>query len=119
MPIATFALALLLTQQPAPGTEVPVIKAGLGSCGADFTVKDTDGKAVYAAAVHVRVRYGVMSLKRMDLEVSTNSDGKATVDGLPAKSKLLVYDIQKDGKKATAEQSVIDTCQAKHAITLK
>ena len=50
------------------------------------------------ATVHVRIRYGFMSLKRMDLEVGTNSDGKARVEGLPEKARPLVYDITKDGR---------------------
>ena len=112
---------VLLTQQPAdaPKLEVPVLKGGLGSCSADFTVKDQDGKPLYGAAVHVRVRYGVLGVKRADFEVGTNSDGKARFEGLPTKAKLLTYDIQKDGKKATAEQDVAKTCEARYDVVLK
>ncbi len=120
--ITTLALAAaLLAQQPAdpPKPEVPVLKAGLGPCSADFIVKDADGMPVYAAAVHVRVRYGVLGIKRSDLEVGTNSNGEARIEGLPEKAKPLVYDVQKAGKKATAEQNVATTCNAKYTLTLK
>lgn len=122
MIIATLALAAALAQQPAAETQKPdlaVISARLGSCAADFTVKDADGTPVYAATVHVRVRYGFMSLKRMDLEVGTNSDGKARVERLPEKGKLLAYDITKADKKAAVEQDLATTCQATFDVALK
>ena len=122
MLISAFALAAaLIAQQPAEPAkpEVQALKAGLGPCSADFIVKDADGMPVYAAAIHVRVRYGVFGVKRMDLEVGTDSNGEARIEGLPDKAKLLVYDADKAGKKATAEQNVVTTCAAKHTLTLK
>ncbi|SRR6266545_2794359 len=122
MLIAILALAAgLLAQQPAgtPKPEVAVLKAGLGPCSADFIVKSADGMPVYAAAVHVRVRYGAFGVKRSDLEVGTNSNGEARIEGLPEKAKPLVYDVQKSGKKATAEQNVSTSCTAKYTLTLK
>jgi hypothetical protein len=119
----TAALALVLTalvqQPPAAPVEIPILKAGLGSCAADFVVKDAQGVPVYGAAIHVRVRYGVLGVKRADLEVGTNSNGQARIEGLPAKAKPLAYDIQKDGRKATAAQNVADRCEAKFDIELK
>ena len=119
--IAPLVIATGLIQQPpaTPKSDLAVINARLGSCSADFTVKDADGKPVYAAAIHVRIRYGFMSLKRMDLEVGTDSEGKAKVEGLPNKAKPLVYDISKADKKATAEQDVVRTCNATNEIALK
>lgn len=122
MLITAFVLAAgLLAQQPAdaPKLEVPVLKAGLGACSADFIVKDADGMPVYAAAVHVKVRYGVFGVKRADLEVGTNSNGEARIEGLPEKARPLVYDVQKAGKKAAAEQNVESSCNAKFDLTLK
>jgi hypothetical protein len=122
MIIATLAVAAALAQQPAAETQKPelaIISARLGSCAADFTVKDADGKPVYAATVHVRVRYGFMSLKRMDLEVGTNSDGKARVEGLPEKGKLLAYDITKADKKAAVEQDLEISCHKVFDVSLK
>ena len=114
-------LAAVLSQQPAeaPKPELPVLKAGLGGCAADFTVNSVDGKPVYLAVVHVKIRYGAMALKRMDLEVSTNAEGKARIEGLPAKSRTLVYDIQKDNKKIIAQQDVTKECQKAHNVTFR
>lgn len=122
MLIPTIALAVVaLSQQPAepPKQELPVLKAGLGSCSADFTVTDAGDKPVYLAVVHVKIRYGAMGMKRMDLEVSTNADGKARVEGLPAKARPLVYDIQKDNKKVIAQQNVAKECQKTHTVVFR
>jgi hypothetical protein len=122
--IATIAVAAVsLAQQPAAtGTARPdlaVISARLGDCSADFTVTDSDGKPVYAAIVHVRIRYGFLSIKRMDLEVGTGADGKARVEGLPPKARPLTYDIWKDDKKASVEQDLSSHCTASYEVELE
>lgn len=122
MLIAVMMLAAAFAQQPAatPELEIPVLDAGLGGdCSADFTVKDAEGKPVYAAAIHVRVRYGFLGIKRADLEVGTNSDGKARIAGLSTKSKPLVYHIEESERETTAEQDVKTNCQATFEVTLK
>jgi hypothetical protein len=122
MMLITIALAALaLAQQPsdAQKPELAVLKAGLGPCAADFTVKDADGSSVYGAIIHVRVRYGFMNIKRADLEVGTNSEGRARVEGLPDKAKPLVYEIAKDTRKMTVEQNVASMCQGTFDVTLK
>jgi hypothetical protein len=98
--------------------EVPVLNAKIGTCSADFTVKDASGAPIYLALVNVRVRYGAMNIKRMDLEVGTNSDGLARITGLPSKAKPLTYEVTKGDKKATVEQDVAKTCEAKLQVTL-
>ena len=60
MLLALFLLTAFLVQQAAelPKPEVPALKAGLGTCAADFVVKDADGKPVYQATIHAKIRYG-------------------------------------------------------------
>jgi len=85
------AIALLLIAglglPTAKAAEVPVIKGELGPCTADFTVTDSANKPLYNAKIHVTVRYGFLSKRKTDLEVGTNNDGKARVEGLPDKVK--------------------------------
>jgi hypothetical protein len=117
-----FALALLVpAQQPAETAkpDLATISARLGICTADFTVRDAAGMPVYAATVHVRIRYGVLGLKRMDLEVGTNSEGKARVEGLPRGGRRLTYDITKDKLKTTVEQDLTTNCHAMYTVSLK
>jgi hypothetical protein len=88
--IAEIALLLLVAGLGLPtakAAEVPVIKGELGPCSADFTVSDSANKPLYDAKIHVTVRYGFMSKRKTDLEVGTNSDGKARIEGLPNKVK--------------------------------
>jgi hypothetical protein len=88
--IAEIALLLLIAGLGLPtakAAEVPVIKGELGPCSADFTVTDSANKPLYDAKIHVTVRYGFMSKRKTDLEVGTNSDGKARIEGLPDKVK--------------------------------
>ncbi len=71
----------------AQSAEIPVINGNLGPCTADFTVTDNGNKPIYDAKVHVTIRYGFMSKRKTDLEVGTNGDGKARMEGLPNKIK--------------------------------
>ena len=118
---ALFLLTAFFVQQAADQakSEVPALKAGLGTCAADFVVKDGDGKPVYQATIHSKIRYGALSVKRMDVEVSTNDEGKARIEGLPTKAKPIVYDIEKAGVKTTAQQDVATGCLASLQVTLK
>lgn len=100
-------------------TDATVIDAKLGPCSADFTVTGADNKPVYDASVHVRVRYGAFGVKRMDLEVGTNSDGKARVAGLPSKAKPLAYDISKGDTHASVTQDVAVACRATYDVMLQ
>jgi len=118
--ITALLFAAALAQAPEKAPDVTVMKAALGgSCSAEFTVKDDAGKPVYGANVHVRVRYGFMGVKRADLDVGTSSTGKARIEGLPDKAKPLEWEIQKEAKRASAEQLVEDNCNAKFDVTIK
>lgn len=122
MMTAAFVLALTIAGAQAPDPPKPdlaTISARLGMCTADFTVTEAGGKPAYAATVHVRIRYGFLSLKRMDLEVGTNSDGKARVEGLPLGGRRLVYDVTKDSRKTTVEQDLTTNCHATYTVALK
>lgn len=123
---AVLVLNLALAQEPAAATappqqapELAVIDAKLGDCSADFTVTGPDGAPIYAASIQVRIRYGFMSVKRMDLEVATNSDGKARVAGLPKKAKPLTYEITKGDLKSTVSQNVETKCTGAYDVALK
>lgn len=99
--------------------DVPVVDGGLGSCRADFTVKDGSGKPIYNARIHVIIKYGFLNKRKAELEVGTNSDGKARVTGLPnLPKKPLEFSI----KSGTVEKTVIDdpsdNCNATFDVTL-
>lgn len=110
-----FAGGLLAAQSP----QIPVVDGGLGSCRADFTVKDGSDKPIYNARIHVLIRYGFLSKRKTELEVGTNSDGKASVTGLPAMPKKPLEFTIKSGtvsKNITDDPS--DHCNAQFDVTL-
>jgi len=120
----TLVLALLLTlpalaQTPDPHS-IPAVDAAIGPCSADFTITDTDNKPVYAAKLKVRVAYGFMSVRKLDLEVGTNVDGKARFTGLPDRLKHGLYFEASEGERtANAFDDPAKTCQAQFTLTLR
>ena len=83
----TILLTTLTHASPVDPKTVPVVDGAAGPCTADFTVTDPSSTAVYAATIKVHIAYGFMYARKLDLEVGTNSDGKARFTGLPDRTK--------------------------------
>ncbi len=99
--------------------EVPVVRADIGPCSADFTVTDSESKPIYDAKIHVQVRYGFLSKRKTDLEVGTNSDGKARIEGLPEKAKKpWVFQIRHEKLSKSVAQDPASDCHASFAVAL-
>jgi hypothetical protein len=58
-----------------------------GPCSVAFTVTDIKGAPIYDARIRVHIAYGLMGVRRLDLEAATNVDGKTQFKGLPEKVK--------------------------------
>jgi len=119
--LATFFLcgagAQSLAGNPA---DVPSVSGGMGPCTADFTVVDASNKPIFDAKIHVKVKYGFMSKRDTDLEVGTNSDGKARMEGLPEKLKKppMEFTIRSgDATKSVTNDPAAD-CHPTFAVTL-
>ena len=111
-----FLCGALLAGQAA---QIPVVDGALGSCRADFTVKDDSDKPIYNAKIHVLIKYGFLNKRKTDLEVGTNSDGKASVTGLPNMPKRpLEFSIKSGTVEKTVTDDPSDTCNAKFDVTL-
>ncbi len=118
-------LALLLLtvaaaqDKPSVANKVPVISGDLGSCSAEFTVTDTKLKPIYNAKLEVELRYGFASLKRTNLEIYTNIDGKARVEGLPESSRRpIAVTASFEGRKTVVVVSPEEKCQGKYQAIL-
>jgi hypothetical protein len=100
--------------------DVPSASAGMGPCTADFTVVDASNKPIYDAKIHVKVKYGFMSKHDTDLEVGTNSDGKARMEGLPDKLKKppMEFTIQHGDATKSVTQNPAANCHPTFAVTL-
>ncbi len=107
------------TGRAAPA-DVPAVNAGLGPCTADFTVTDGAHRPLYNATVSVTVKYGLLGLRTMDLEVGTNSDGKARVAGLPSKVRKhpLGFVISYGDRVKSTEHYPAVNCNARFDVVL-
>ncbi|HEY6183023.1 MAG TPA: hypothetical protein VIW67_12305 [Terriglobales bacterium] len=119
--VGLFAAAQTSDQMSASDAhKVPVIDGAAGSCSVDLTVT-ADSKPVYAAKVKVHIAYGFGGLHKLDLEASTNVDGKVKFTGIPAKVRRssLEFEAAKDQLSGTLIYDPSTECQAKHDIALE
>ncbi len=99
--------------------EVPVVDGKVGSCQASFTVKDEAGKPIYNATIKVTLKYGLFNKRRMDLEIGTNSDGKARIVGLPdSPRRPLEFQITSGTVSKSVEDDPSTNCNAVYDVTL-
>ena len=100
--------------------DVPSVSAGMGPCTADFTVVDAASKPIFDAKVHVKFKYGFMSKRDTDLDVGTNSDGKAHIEGLPNKLKKppLEYTVTSAGMTKLVTNDPAADCHPYFNVTL-
>jgi hypothetical protein len=100
--------------------DAPSVSAGMGPCSADFMVVDASNKPVFNAKIHVKVKYGFMGKSDSDLEVGTNSDGKARIEGLPKKVKKppLEFSIQGGGATKSVTNDPAAECHPYFNVTL-
>lgn len=112
-----FAGGMLAAPQMGP---VPQVNAGIGSCTADFTVSQGANQPLYNAEISVRIAYGFMGVKKMDLKVGTNSEGRARFVGLPEKVHKPPIDfvVQAKGLTKTVHDWPSVTCQARYSVII-
>jgi len=110
----------IFSQTSAPDPHaVPSLDGGIGPCTADFTVVDSAGAPVYAAKIKVHIAYGFMNVRKLDLELGTNADGRARVTGLPDRIKHGLYFHASEGDRTgEAFDDPANTCKAQFTITL-
>ncbi len=100
--------------------QVPVVDGEAGPCSAEMTVTDVAGKPVYAATIRVHVSHGFLGIRKTDLEIGTNADGKAKFIGLPKdRDEALEFHASKGRQKGTALAYPAKNCEAKHFIVLR
>jgi hypothetical protein len=108
------------TSAAADPKSVPVVDGGIGTCSADFTVTDANGAPVYAAKIKVHIAYGFMYLRKLDLEVGTNADGKARFTGIPDRVKHgLYFEASEGDRTAEAFDDPSTTCKNQFTVVLR
>jgi hypothetical protein len=118
----SLVLAAFLVCGAAPRTaqqDIPSVDGGLGACRAGFTVHDGSGKPIYNAQIQVTIHYGLFNLHKTDLEVGTNSNGKAKFTGLPNFSKKpLDFQIKSGNVSRNFSDDPSTNCNAVFDVTL-
>ena len=101
-------------------TDVPSVSGGMGPCTADFTVVDASNKPIYDAKIQVKVKFGFMAKRDTELEVGTDNDGKARIEGLPDKIKKppMDFTITSGSATKTVSNDPAANCHPTFAVTL-
>jgi hypothetical protein len=122
LPASLLSVFVLLAGRAQAQTPVPPpneISADLGSCSAEITVLTPDQKPVYAAKMQARIQYGLMGVKRLDLEAYTDAQGHLKITKLPEVLKKPLYiHLQKDDKEQIVTFRPETNCQAKLKVVL-
>lgn len=129
IPLIVFALVLstfATTQENSsaadskPSNNVTSLNAGLGPCRVEFTVTDANAKPIYDAKIITTIRYGAFGVKRTEVEVGTNSEGKALLTGLPSLPKRsFTFGVSKGELSTTYPYNSLAGCNQKAMIVLK
>lgn len=96
------------------------ISADLGSCSALITVTGADSKPVYGAKISARVQYGVLGVKKLDLEAFTGVDGQVRLNKLPDSLKKPVFiHVSKGDNEQLVEFNPNKRCHATFPVQLQ
>jgi hypothetical protein len=110
------------TAQTAPAqtaSQVPKIDGGIGACTAHFTVRDGANKPLYNAQITVELRYGFLNKRKTDLQIGTDSNGKADFTGLPNfPKKPLEFHIKSGTVSKTITDDPSTNCNATFDVTM-
>ncbi len=114
--------AIVFSQEPKAepkpgGTE---ISADLGSCSAAFHVTNMVGKPLYNAKIRTQIRYGFLAKRKLDLEVATDSAGKAIFTKLPNELKRppMTFSISYGSDTAELSYDPATNCRATYEVPL-
>ena len=122
VPVLLFWLSSAAARIAVPQSQaVPAeISADLGPCSALIAVTGTDSKPIYGAKITARVQYGVMGIKKLDLEAFTGPDGKVKITHLPESlKKPMVIHVDKDDKGEQVEFQPAKRCHATFDVQLR
>jgi hypothetical protein len=126
--LAVLIMATLLVLFPQSGsaqtaptaTAQAEISADLGTCSALIAVTGVDLKPIYGAKITTRIRYGLMGVKKLDLEAFTGTNGQIKITNLPEvlKKPMYIY-INKDDKQEIVEFKPDVHCHATFNVQLR
>ena len=105
--------------QSNPSEKVPEISGNLGGCSVEVRAIDSAGKPVYGAQVSVHMRYGFGGFHRLDLQIGTNSDGRARFVGLTERARMpLSFYADYHGRETVVPVDLRQNCHQKQDATI-
>ena len=112
-----FAGWIHAASQSAP---VPQVNADIGPCTVDFTVSQGVNQPLFNAEISVRIAYGFMGMKKMDLKIGTDSEGRARFVGLPERvhNPPLDFVVKAKGLSKTVHYWPSVKCKARYAVVM-
>jgi hypothetical protein len=102
-------------------TAEPVVNANLGPCRVDFTVSQNTNRPLYNAQISVSIAYGFLGMKKMDLQIGTDNEGKARFVGLPSKvhNPPLTFVIKYNGRTKNVDYWPQVQCRARYSVIME
>ena len=122
LPLTLLSLLIAAPHIAAPQSpsEPAEISADLGPCSALIAVTGADSKPVYGAKITARVQYGLMGVKKLDLEAFTGPDGKVKITRLPSSLKRpMVIHVDKGDKGEQVQFKPAERCHATFDVVLR
>ncbi len=120
--LALFATILLVVFAAGPTWAqqgVPTVDGESGGCSVDLTAVNASGRPVAGAQIEVEVYYGFLGVRRLDLQVGTDSHGRARFAGLPDNADgVLYFQGTKDRLFGVAVHYLAAACHGRHYIYL-
>jgi hypothetical protein len=105
--------------QGGKGEKVPEISGNLGGCSVEIRVIDSAGKPVYGAQVSVHIRYGFGGFHRLDLQIGTNSEGRARFVGLSERARMpLSFYADYQGRETVVPVDLRQNCHQKQGAAI-
>ncbi|MDT8068820.1 MAG: hypothetical protein ROO76_11720 [Terriglobia bacterium] len=96
---------------------VPTVDGAAGPCTVEFTATGPNGAPVSNARIRVHVSYGFLGGRQLDLQVATDSHGRARFIGLPESvDGGLFFEATTDTLRGVATDDPNTECHAKHGI---
>jgi hypothetical protein len=98
----------------------PAVNANLGPCSVDFTVSQKTNRPLYNAQISVSIAYGFLGMKKMDLQIGTNNEGKARFVGLPSKvhNPPLTFVVRYKGWTKNVDYWPQVQCRARYSVIM-
>ena len=115
--LATMLLVIFAAGSAWAQQGVPTVDGESGGCSVDLTAVNASGAPVAGAQIEVEVYYGFLGVRRLDLQVGTDSHGRARFAGLPDSADgVLYFQGTKDRLFGVAVHNLAAACHGRHYL---